>query len=53
MNAHHMIKEGVPITLVIPKEGAVLGIGGRVIDNRQYRVVLPAASSGIISTTTC
>jgi putative spermidine/putrescine transport system substrate-binding protein len=26
MNAHYMIKEGVPITLVIPKEGAVLGI---------------------------
>jgi putative spermidine/putrescine transport system substrate-binding protein len=26
MNAHHMIAEGVPITLVIPKEGAVLGI---------------------------
>jgi len=26
MNAHYMIKEGVPINLVIPKEGAVLGI---------------------------
>jgi len=26
MNAHYMIKEGVPIKLVIPKEGAVLGI---------------------------
>jgi putative spermidine/putrescine transport system substrate-binding protein len=26
MNAHHMIKEGVPIALVIPKEGAVLGL---------------------------
>lgn len=26
MNAHYMIKEGVPITLVIPREGAVLGI---------------------------
>ena len=26
MNAHHMVKEGVPIKLVIPKEGAVLGI---------------------------
>jgi len=26
MNAHYMVGEGVPITLVIPKEGAVLGI---------------------------
>jgi putative spermidine/putrescine transport system substrate-binding protein len=26
MNAHHMIGQGVPIKLVIPKEGAVLGI---------------------------
>jgi putative spermidine/putrescine transport system substrate-binding protein len=26
MNAHHMIGEGVPIEIVIPKEGAVLGI---------------------------
>jgi putative spermidine/putrescine transport system substrate-binding protein len=26
MNAHYMAAEGVPITLVIPKEGAVLGI---------------------------
>jgi len=26
MNAHYMIGQGVPITLVIPKEGAVLGI---------------------------
>jgi putative spermidine/putrescine transport system substrate-binding protein len=26
MNAHHMIGEGVPIQLVIPKEGAILGI---------------------------
>ncbi len=26
MNAHYMIREGVPIKLVIPKEGAVLGI---------------------------
>jgi len=26
MNAHYMIKEGVPVKLVIPKEGAVLGI---------------------------
>jgi putative spermidine/putrescine transport system substrate-binding protein len=26
MNAHYMAGEGVPITLVIPKEGAVLGI---------------------------
>jgi len=26
MNAHYMIGEGVPITLTIPKEGAVLGI---------------------------
>jgi putative spermidine/putrescine transport system substrate-binding protein len=26
MNAHYMIKEGVPIKLVIPKEGAVLGV---------------------------
>jgi putative spermidine/putrescine transport system substrate-binding protein len=26
MNAHYMIGEGVPIQLVIPKEGAVLGI---------------------------
>jgi putative spermidine/putrescine transport system substrate-binding protein len=26
MNAHYMINEGVPIKLVIPKEGAVLGI---------------------------
>jgi putative spermidine/putrescine transport system substrate-binding protein len=26
MNAHHMIGEGVPIQLVVPKEGAVLGI---------------------------
>jgi putative spermidine/putrescine transport system substrate-binding protein len=26
MNAHYMMGEGVPITLVIPKEGAVLGI---------------------------
>lgn len=26
MNAHYMAKEGVPIKLVIPKEGAVLGI---------------------------
>ena len=26
MNAHHMISQGVPIELVIPKEGAVLGI---------------------------
>src|SRR6266480_751243 len=26
MNAHYMVAEGVPITLVIPKEGAVLGI---------------------------
>jgi putative spermidine/putrescine transport system substrate-binding protein len=26
MNAHYMVSEGVPIELVIPKEGAVLGI---------------------------
>jgi putative spermidine/putrescine transport system substrate-binding protein len=26
MNAHYMVSEGVPIQLVIPKEGAVLGI---------------------------
>ena len=26
MNAHHMATQGVPIKLVIPKEGAVLGI---------------------------
>lgn len=26
MNAHHMISQGVPVKLVIPKEGAVLGI---------------------------
>ena len=26
MNAHHMMGQGVPIKLVIPKEGAVLGI---------------------------
>jgi putative spermidine/putrescine transport system substrate-binding protein len=26
MNAHYMIGEGVPITVVIPKEGAILGI---------------------------
>lgn len=26
MNAHYMIQEGVPITLVVPREGAVLGI---------------------------
>jgi len=26
MNAHYMAGEGVPISLVIPKEGAVLGI---------------------------
>ena len=26
MNAHHMIAQGVPIKLVVPKEGAVLGI---------------------------
>src|SRR5262249_928430 len=26
MNAHYMVGEGVPIRLVIPKEGAVLGI---------------------------
>jgi putative spermidine/putrescine transport system substrate-binding protein len=26
MNAHYMINEGVPITVVMPKEGAVLGI---------------------------
>ena len=26
MNAHYMVTEGVPIQLVIPKEGAVLGI---------------------------
>jgi putative spermidine/putrescine transport system substrate-binding protein len=26
MNAHYMIKEGVPINVVVPKEGAVLGI---------------------------
>ena len=26
MNAHHMVGQGVPIKLVIPKEGAVLGI---------------------------
>jgi putative spermidine/putrescine transport system substrate-binding protein len=26
MNAHHMISQGVPIEIVIPKEGAVLGI---------------------------
>src|SRR5260370_28920154 len=26
MNAHYMAGEGVPIQLVIPKEGAVLGI---------------------------
>ena len=26
MNAHHMVSQGVPIKLVIPKEGAVLGI---------------------------
>ena len=26
MNAHYMIREGVPITLVIPKEGGVLGV---------------------------
>jgi putative spermidine/putrescine transport system substrate-binding protein len=26
MNAHYMINEGVPISLVIPKEGAVLGL---------------------------
>jgi putative spermidine/putrescine transport system substrate-binding protein len=26
MNAHYMAGEGVPITLVIPREGAVLGI---------------------------
>src|ERR1700727_3691826 len=26
MNAYHMIGQGVPITLAIPKEGAVLGI---------------------------
>ena len=26
MNAHYMVGEGVPIQLVIPKEGAVLGI---------------------------
>ena len=26
MNAHYMAREGVPIQLVIPKEGAVLGI---------------------------
>ena len=27
------------------EDGTVLGIGGRVIDNREYRVVLPAASA--------
>jgi putative spermidine/putrescine transport system substrate-binding protein len=26
MNAHYMVSEGVPIQLVIPKEGAILGI---------------------------
>lgn len=26
MNAHYMISQGVPVTLVIPEEGAVLGI---------------------------
>lgn len=26
MNAHYMIKEGVPIKLVVPKEGAILGV---------------------------
>src|SRR5258707_10184435 len=26
MNAHYMIGQGVPITLAIPKEGAVLGV---------------------------
>jgi putative spermidine/putrescine transport system substrate-binding protein len=26
MNAHYIVAEGVPVTLVIPKEGAVLGI---------------------------
>ena len=45
MNAHYMIKEGVPVKLVIPKEGAVLGIdsvgimkGSKNVENA-YRFV--------------
>jgi putative spermidine/putrescine transport system substrate-binding protein len=39
MNAHYMAGEGVPIQLVIPKEGAVLGVqeGGARLQIHQHR----------------
>ena len=38
MNAYYMIGEGVPITLVIPKEGAVLGVDTVAIMNGSKNV---------------
>src|SRR5262249_13594637 len=40
MNAHHMVGQGVPIKLVIPKEGAVLGIDAIAIMKGSKKVDL-------------
>lgn len=40
MNAHFMMKEGVPIKLVMPKEGAVLGVDTVAIMKGSKRVEL-------------